>query len=114
MRTDCGVRTDGEALGCAQGTPGGVGLECKSADRCVAVGGVVYVLSEPVVLNKSAAAPMEVLSFPVLKRSVPAPTPVLRLPPVLLKSEYQPFAVFAMPVVRLKRAFCPSAVLNLG
>jgi hypothetical protein len=51
---------------------------------------------------------------PVLKRSVPAPTPVLKLPSVLLKSENQPTAVFAEPVVRLKSAWSPSAVLNPG
>src|SRR5882724_4315935 len=73
------------------------------------------------VLLKSAPAPIAVLStpspvdwFPTLKRSVPAPTPVLKLPSVLLHSENQPTAVFATPVVRLKRAFCPSAVLNPG
>ena len=50
----------------------------------------------------------------MLKRSVPAPTPVLKLPSPLLQSENQPTAVLAEPVVRLNRAFCPSAVLKLG
>ena len=70
------------------------------------------VFSVAIVLNKSAAAPNAVLLDPELKRSVPAPTPVLKPPSVLLKSEYQPTAVFAEPVVRLKRAWSPSAVLN--
>ena len=61
-------------------------------------------LSAPVVLNKSAAAPKAVLASAVLNRSAPAPVAVLKLPAALLKSEYQPTAVFAEPVVRLKRA----------
>jgi hypothetical protein len=47
-----------------------------------------------------------------LRRSVPAPTAVLKLPSVSLLSENQPTAVFAMPVVMLKRVWSPSAVLN--
>jgi hypothetical protein len=61
------------------------------------------VLLNPVVLNKSAAAPNAVFASAVLKRSVPAPAAVLKLPSVLLQSENQPTAVFAEPVVRLKR-----------
>ena len=72
------------------------------------------VLLIPVVLNKSAAAPNAVLSSAVLKRSAPAPVPVLKLPCVLLASENHPTAVFAEPVVRLKRALVPSAVVNPG
>jgi hypothetical protein len=70
------------------------------------------VLTGPVVLLRSAPAPTAVFSTPspvpwspTLKRSVPAPTPVLKLPSVLLKSENHPTAVFPTPVVRLKRAF---------
>ena len=81
----------------------------------------IAVLSVPLVLSKSAAAPMAVLLtpslvlwFPTLKRSAPAPVAVLKLPSALPQSENQPTAVFAAPVVRLKRAFCPSAVLNPG
>jgi hypothetical protein len=48
----------------------------------------------------------------VLKRSVPAPTAVLKLPSPLLNSENQPNAEFAEPVVTLARALAPSAVLN--
>ena len=39
---------------------------------------------KPVVLFKSAAAPVAVFSFAVLERSVPAPTAVQK-PPVVLK-----------------------------
>ena len=38
------------------------------------------VLRSPVVLLKSAPAPVAVFSFAVFSRSVPAPTPVLKLP----------------------------------
>jgi len=74
----------------------------------------VAVLSNPIVLFKSAAAPKAVFPSAVLKSSVPAPVAVLKLPVVSLKSENHPTAVFAEPVVRLKRAFAPSAVLKLG
>ena len=67
----------------------------------------------PVVLNKSAAVPTSVLSFPLLRSSAAAPTAVLLLPSVLAKSAYQPNAAFATPVVLLKRAWSPSAVLNV-
>ena len=53
------------------------------------------VLSPPVALNKSAAAPNAVFASAVLKSSAPAPVAVLKLPSVLLKSEDQPTAVFA-------------------
>jgi hypothetical protein len=49
-------------------------------------------LSLPVVLNKSAAAPTAALSPALLKRSVPLPTPVLKLASASLKSENQPNA----------------------
>src|SRR6266498_3343747 len=68
----------------------------------------------PVVLLKSAPAPVAVFSFAVLARSAPAPTAVLNLPSVLLLSENRPTAVLYVPVVRLKSAFCPSAVLPPG
>ena len=54
-----------------------------------------------VVLSKSAAAPTAVFWSAVLKRSVPAPTAVLKLVSTVLLSENQPTAVFATPVVRL-------------
>jgi len=40
------------------------------------------VLGAPVVLFKSAPAPIAVFSFAVLRRSAPAPMAVLKLPPV--------------------------------
>jgi hypothetical protein len=60
----------------------------------------------PVVLLKSAAAPVAVLLSAVLARSVPAPTAVLNAPVVLLLRERNPTAVLKPPVVRLRRAFC--------
>src|SRR6266480_4048689 len=65
----------------------------------------------PVVLSKSAAAPVAVLLSAVLRSSAPAPTAVLKLPVVLAESENNPTAVLNPPVVRLKRAFWPAAVL---
>jgi hypothetical protein len=49
-----------------------------------------------------------------LSKSVPAPTPVLKLASVLLRSESNPTAVLNVPVVRLKRALQPSAVFPPG
>src|SRR5213080_783692 len=59
----------------------------------------------PIVLPKSAPAPVAVFSAAVFKRSEPAPTPVQKLPSVRLRSEYIPIAVLYVPVVRFKRAF---------
>jgi hypothetical protein len=56
------------------------------------------VFKVPVVLNKSAAAPMAVFRSAILKRSVPAPTAVLKLVSTALLSENQPTAVFATPI----------------
>jgi len=50
----------------------------------------------------------------VLKSSVPAPTPVLKLAAPLLRSDKKPNAELNWPVVRLPRALCPSAVLPPG
>jgi len=72
------------------------------------------VLRLPVVLLKTALAPVAVFSSAVLARSVPTPIPVLRLPVVLLSSEDKPTAVLYIPLVRLRRAFWPSAVLPPG
>ncbi len=72
------------------------------------------VLAIPVVLLKSAPAPVAVFSFAVLSRSVPAPTPVQKLPSERLRIEYMPTAVLYNPVVRLKSAELPSAVLPPG
>ena len=58
-------------------------------------GGVIFARN----VSKSAAAPTAVLSLPVLRESVPAPTPVLKLAPTLLCSENAPTAVFAKPMV---------------
>ena len=68
----------------------------------------------PVPLLKSAAAPLAVLLFPVVTRSAPAPTAVLKLLVLLTLKERKPTAVFKPPVVRLNSAFCPSAVLPPG
>src|SRR6266542_4853839 len=66
----------------------------------------------PVVLKKSAAAPTAVLGLPLLKNSVPAPTPVLKKASVLLNSENHPKAELkALP--EFSRALYPSAVLLL-
>src|SRR6266550_880884 len=79
------------------------------------------VLLPPVVLSKSAPAPTAVfrtpsptVGSPLSRRSVPAPTPVLKLLVLLLRSESKPNAELYRPVVRLKRAACPSAVLVEG
>jgi hypothetical protein len=53
----------------------------------------VAVLKAPVVLLKSAAAPVAVLLSAVLARSVPAPMAVLKLLLALLLSEEKPTAV---------------------
>jgi hypothetical protein len=63
------------------------------------------VLPPPVVLLKSAPAPLAEFWSALLERSVPAPTPMLNLPSTLLLSENKPMALLYMPVVRLKRAF---------
>ncbi len=68
----------------------------------------------PVVLLKSAAAPVAVLLSPVLSKSVSAPIAVLNFPVVVLLSEKDPIAVLNVPPVRLSKAFCPSAVLFPG
>ena len=68
----------------------------------------------PVVLSKSAAAPIAVLDSALLMASAPAPTPVLKLPVVFRKSDRQPSAVFPAPVVRESSASHPSAVVKLG
>ena len=68
----------------------------------------------PVVLLRSAPAPVAVLLSAVLARSVPAPTAVLNSPVVNALSDSQPTAVLAARVVTLKKAFCPSAVLKFG
>src|SRR6266496_399793 len=79
------------------------------------------VLLPPLVLSKSAPAPTAVFRIPspavgspLSRRSVPAPTPVLKLLVLLLRSESKPNAELYRPVVRLKRAACPSAVLLEG
>jgi len=54
----------------------------------------------PVVLNKSAAAPVAVFESAVLRSSAPAPTAVLKLPVVTLNNENVPSAVFPTPKVR--------------
>ena len=69
------------------------------------------VFREPLTLNSRAAAPTAVLISELLKISVPAPAPVLKLPVVSKTSEFQPNAEFAAPVT-LIRALRPSAVLN--
>ena len=58
------------------------------------------VLSWPVVLNNSAAAPVAVFESPRLRSSDPAPTAVLKLPVMTLNNENVPIAVFPTPVVR--------------
>jgi hypothetical protein len=63
-------------------------------------GGPLAVFSEPVVLNKSAAAPVAVFESAVLRSSAPAPTAVLKLPVVTLNNENVPSAVFPRPKVR--------------
>ena len=68
----------------------------------------------PVVLLKSAPAPVAVFSSAVLRRSAPAPVPVQKLPSVRLSSENIPIPVLYRPLVRLKRALSPSAVLPPG
>jgi hypothetical protein len=58
------------------------------------------VFSVPVVLNKSAAAPVAVFESAVLRSSAKAPTAVLKLPLVTLNNEKLPIAVFPAPEVR--------------
>ena len=65
--------------------------------------------AEPVVLLRSAAAPVAVFSSAVFRRSVPAPMAVLKLASAVLLSETKPTAVLYVPVVRWRRAFCPPA-----
>ena len=64
----------------------------------------------PMVLFKSAPAPLPVLLFAVLVKSVTAPTAALNLPWILLLMENEPTAVLYAPVVRLSRAPCSFAV----
>ena len=120
-----GIRSNSRVV-----APGGVIFECISSVRRVfsafriaeererSIGRVVrrrWCCSKaPLCQWRCFDVPSPVLWSPTLKRSVPAPTPVLKLPSVLLQSENQPTAVFPTPVVRLRRAFCPSAVLNPG
>ncbi len=69
----------------------------------------VAVLESPVVLFKSAPAPVAVLLSAVLSTNVPAPIPVLNLPSVTLGRENQPTAVLYVPLVRLRKgvlSFC--------
>src|SRR4051794_22364297 len=68
------------------------------------------VLRAPVVLLKSANAPVAVFSSEALNRSAPAPTPVLNWLVALALRERNPTAVLNPPVVRLRSALCPSAV----
>ncbi len=85
----------------------------KSANAPLAV------LSPPFVLLKSAPVPVAVFALSVLAIVAPAPTAVAitdaavlkLLPSVRLKSEYIPNAELYIPVVRLPRARSPSAVL---
>jgi len=58
------------------------------------------VFSVPVVLNKSAAAPVAVFESAVLRSSAPAPTAVLKPPVLTLNNENVPIAVFPTPKVR--------------
>ena len=62
----------------------------------------------PMVLFKSAPAPLPVLLFAVLVKSVTAPTAALNLYIALEGNE--PTAVLNAPPVRLSRAPCSSAV----
>src|SRR5437764_1288665 len=63
-------------------------------------------------VETSALTPTAVLSEPVvLLRSAPNPLAVLLLPAVLLKSALSPLAVLLLPVVLLKTALYPIAVL---
>jgi hypothetical protein len=72
------------------------------------------VLPSPVLLLKSAPAPVAVFSSEVAAKSAPAPVAVLKLPVILVFNENQPTAVLYVPVVRLRRVCCPSAVLPPG
>src|SRR4051812_44813786 len=72
------------------------------------------VFRAPVVLLKSANAPVAVFSSEALNRSVPAPTPVLNWLVALPLSERKPTAVLNPPVIRVRSAFCPSAVFPPG
>jgi hypothetical protein len=51
------------------------------------------VFREPVVLLKSASAPVAVFCSPMLANRVPAPMPVLKLVVVSLLSDQKPIAV---------------------
>src|SRR5438128_8437465 len=72
--------------------------------------------SKPAVLSNIAPVPTAVLeSAPVVVRaSVPAPTPVLKLASPAKKSEYQPIPEFPIPAPSRARALHPSAVVNAG
>jgi hypothetical protein len=91
-------------VGCSDG----VAKEGKRADCAVeatlslktSVSVPVAVLSVPLVLSKSAAAPTAVLESASLRASAPPPIPVLKLPVLSKKSERQPSPVFPAPVVR--------------
>src|SRR5204863_4574245 len=86
---------------------GRVGRSCGVVKRANTP---LTMLFAPVVLFKSAPAPVAVLSA-VLAKSVPAPTAVLKLPILFLLIEKQPMAVLYVPLARLRSAFCPCAVL---
>ena len=70
------------------------------------------VLLTPVVLLKSALAPVAVLLLPVvlLNERMQCRMAVLREPVVLLTERVKPMAVLSLPVVRLKRASSPRTV----
>src|SRR5438270_2790680 len=74
-------------------------LLLKSANAPLAM------LPAPIVLFKSAPAPVAVLLLPLpLAKSVPAPTAVLALPVLSLSSENTPIAELYVPLLRLRRA----------
>ena len=58
----------------------------------------------PMVLLKSPPAPLPVLLFAVLVKSVTLPTAALNLPWVLLLRENKQTAVLNVPLVRSRRA----------
>src|SRR2546430_17720814 len=73
------------------------------------------VLAGPVVLLKSAAAPVAVFRNPVvLLESAESPVTVFALPVVLLKSANAPVAVLESPVVLFKSAPAPVAAVYVG
>ena len=71
----------------------------KSANAPLAV------LANPVLLLKSAAAPVAVFWSPALTRRAPAPRAVLRFPVLLLSSENTPTAVLDVPCGEGQKSF---------